>query len=124
MEEVTAGKREGREDRSDAQAAQVPRYTFSFHLLGALSEIEKQEERKKRKKMRRERRAHFDQVGKNFGHSPDGALIGQGLLSVRFARSRFAISFLKREKKKETRCKGKRDCGRQRERRIPAVVHR
>lgn len=43
----TAGQREGREDRSDAQ---VPRYTFSFHLLGALSETEKS--RKKGEKRR------------------------------------------------------------------------
>lgn len=40
-------QREGREDRSDAQ---VPRYTFSFHLLGALSETEKNGKREKEKK--------------------------------------------------------------------------
>lgn len=42
VEEETRGDRRDREDRSDAQ---VPRYTFSFHLPGALSETEK--ERKK-----------------------------------------------------------------------------
>lgn len=42
VEEETRGDRRDGEDRSDAQ---VPRYTFSFHLPGALSETEK--ERKK-----------------------------------------------------------------------------
>lgn len=52
VEEETRGDRRDGEDRSDAQ---VPRYTFSFHLPGALSETEK------------ERGSAFK---KNFGHFP------------------------------------------------------
>lgn len=113
MEEVK-GQRKGREDRSDAQ---VPRYTFSFHLLGALSETEKS--RKKEKEKRREQREHArseeEVIGKNFGHSPVSALIGQSF-SIRFA-------ILLARGKKGMRRKGY-VAGAQQERHIPAVVYR
>lgn len=44
VEEETRGDRRDGEDRSDAQ---VPRYTFSFHLPGALSETEKERKRQR-----------------------------------------------------------------------------
>lgn len=82
-------------------------------------------ERKKEKK-RKEQRARFEEeaVRKNFGHSPENALIGQGF-SIRLTRERIAripIRDFTHEEKKERDARG--TLREQRERHIPAVAYR
>lgn len=99
--EVNAGSAEGTgEDRSDAQ---VPRYTFSFHLPGALSEIETEEEREKEKKGAPRSRGG---VRKNFRPFPSRSASGLPLISVRLRESRESEFATSRERRSatKTRC--------------------
>jgi len=68
--------------------------------------VEREKERKRKKTQRTARTsARFEEeaIRKNFGHSPESALIGRGF-SIRFAP--IPTRDFAREKKKETRCKG------------------
>lgn len=105
MEEETRDSGRDGEDRSDAQ---VPRYTFSFHLPGVLSETEKSRKKEKEKK-KRAARAHAlrKKSRKILAVLPRARLDRPGLLyPVRTSESRefrFATSLAREKKKKEQR---------------------